>query len=65
MCFMLVATITSLVMTIIGKLKALGSGTWADWYVLIWSLGLVVLAVILAVQGIKTMAGQGKAKEEA
>ena len=65
MCFMLVATITSLVMTIIGKLKALGSGTWADWYVLIWSLGLVVLAVILAVQGIKTMVGQGKAKEEA
>ena len=61
MCFMLIATLTSLVMTIIGKIKAIAGGTgWADWYVLIWSLGLVVLAAILAVQGISTMAGQKK-----
>ncbi len=61
MCFMLIATLTSLVMTIIGKIKAIAGGTgWADWYVLIWSLGLVVLAAILAVQGIFTMAGQKK-----
>ena len=62
MCFMLLATLTSLIMTIIGKLKAIGGGAgWADWYVMIWSLALVVLAVILAVQGIKTMSAQKKA----
>ena len=63
MCFMLVATLTSLIMTIIGKIKAIAGGTgWADWYVLIWSLGLVVLAVILAIQGIGTMAKGKKAE---
>ena len=62
MCFMLVATLTSLVMTVIKKigLIAAGGAPWSEWYVLVWSLGLVVLAVILAVQGISTMVGQKK-----
>ncbi len=62
MCFMLVATITSLTMTIIKELKVIGAGgaAWGDWYVAIWSTLLVVLAVILAVTAVKTLAGQGK-----
>ncbi|MBQ6465820.1 MAG: carbon starvation protein A [Oscillospiraceae bacterium] len=62
MCFMLVATITSLVMTIIKEIKVIAAGAapWGDWYVAIWSTLLVVLAVILAVTAVKTLAGQGK-----
>ena len=62
MCFMLVATLTSLVMTVIKNLTAIGAGgaPWSTWYVLIWSLGLVVLAVILAIQGITTIAKGAK-----
>ena len=62
MCFMLVATITSLCMTIISKIKVIGGGgaVWGDWYVAIWSSALVVLAVILAITAIKTLSKQGK-----
>ena len=65
MCFMLVATITSLCMTIIAKLKVIGGGAavWGDWYVAIWSTILVVLAVILAITAIKTLSEQAKAKK--
>ena len=62
MCFMLVATITSLCMTIkkeIGVITA-GGAPWGDWYVCIWSTLLVVLAVILAVTAVKTLSNQGK-----
>ena len=64
MVFMLLATITSLCMTIIGKVKVIGGGgaAWGDWYVAIWSTLLVVLAVILAVTAVKTLAGQAKKK---
>ncbi|MBQ9250312.1 MAG: carbon starvation protein A [Oscillospiraceae bacterium] len=65
MCFMLVATLTSLCMTIIAKLKVIGGGAavWGDWYVAIWSTILVVLAVILAITAIKTLSQQAKTKE--
>ena len=65
MCFMLVATITSLVMTIIKEIKAIGAGgaAWGDWYVAIWSTALVVLAAILAVTAVKTLSAQAKAKK--
>ena len=65
MCFMLVATITSLVMTILGKIKTIagGAAVWGDWYVAIWSTALVVLAAILAVTAVKTLAEQAKEKK--
>ena len=64
MCFMLIATITSLCTTIIAKigLIAAGGADWGQYYVAIWSALLVVLAVILAINAIKTMANQKKAK---
>lgn len=63
MVFMLAATITSLCMTIIKKVGLIGAGgaAWGDWFQMIWSIGLVVLAVILVIQGVQTMA---KKKEQ-
>ena len=67
MVFMLVATITSLVMTIMKKIAAIGGGTstWADWFQMIWSIGLVVLAVILVITGVQTLAKQKAEKKAA
>ena len=64
-CFMIVATITSLCTTVIGKLKVIGGGAavWGDWYVAIWSTILVVLAVILAITAVKTLTEQAKTKK--
>ena len=64
MCFMLIATITSLCTTIIAKigLIAAGGADWGQYYVAIWSALLVVLAVILAINAVKTLANQKKAK---
>lgn len=63
MVFMLAATITSLCMTIIAKIKMIAgaSAAWGDWFQMIWSIGLVVLAVILVVQGVQVLA---KKKEQ-
>ena len=61
MVFMLAATGTSLVMTIIGKIKLIAgmipdkAAAWGDWFQMIWSIGLVVLAVILVIEGIQTL----------
>lgn len=67
MIFMLIATLTSLVMTIMKKFVAIGGGTanWGDWFQLIWSIGLVVLAVILVITGIQTLSKQGKTAKKA
>ena len=64
MCFMLVATITSLALTIIAKIKMIagGAAAWGDWFQMIWSIALIVLAVILVVQGVQVL---GKKKEAA
>lgn len=66
MAFMLIATITSLTMTIIAKIKliAAAGAAWGDWFQMIWSIGLVVLAVILVVEGIQVLA-KGKKEKQA
>ena len=59
MIFMLCATLTSLVMTIITNVKAIATGgDWTVWYTAIWSIGLVVLAVLLVVEGVNTLRKQ-------
>ena len=60
MIFMLIATITSLIMTIIKKFGMIGGGTaaWGDWFQLVWSMGLVVLAIMLVIQGIGVLSKQ-------
>ena len=62
MVFMLCATLTSLTMTIIGKIKLIASAgaVWGDWFQMIWSIGLIVLAVILVVEGVQVMTKKEK-----
>ena len=63
MVFMLCATITALCFTIVGKIKILATANWGDWFQMIWSIILVVLAVILAITAFKTLSEQAKAKK--
>ena len=62
MIFMLAATLTSLVMTITAKVKliAAAGAAWGDWFQMIWSIGLIVLAIILVIEGFQTMSKQKK-----
>ena len=65
MIFMLAATLTSLVITIINKIKAMAIGAdgaffWGNWFQLIFALAMAVLAVILVIEGIQTFAKQAK-----
>ena len=68
MVFMLAATGTSLTMTIIAKIKLIAglvadkTAAWGDWFQMIWSVGLIVLAVILVVEGVQVLA-KPKAKK--
>ncbi len=67
MCFMLIATLTSLIITIKGKIaamaaKAEGAMAWGNWFQLIFALAMAVLAIILVVEGIKTFSKQKKAE---
>ncbi len=68
MIFMLIVTITSLCFTIKSKIALLASGgPEAGWSaaLLILSAVLILLAVVLAVEGIKTLIEQSRAKKQA
>ena len=66
MIFMLAATLTSLVKTVIAKIGAVAAGApWGDWFQLIFAAAMAVLAVILVIEGITTFAKQAKAKKTA
>ena len=65
MVFMLAATLTSLVLTVIGKIKAMVAGAenaffWGNWFQLLFAAAMVILAVILVVEGIQTFVKQAK-----
>ena len=67
MVFMLAATLTSLVITIINKIKAMVAGAagalaWGNWFQLCFAAAMAVLAVILVIEGVQTFAKQAKAK---
>lgn len=68
MAFMLVVTLTSLVMTFWGKLTGIlaGTVTVANILQLLISLFLIVLAIVLAVKGVKTViaAARGDKRDE-
>jgi len=68
MVFMLAATLTSLVLTVIAKLKAMFTGAqnaffWGNWFQLIFATAMAVLAVILVIEGVQTFVKQAKAKK--
>lgn len=60
MIFMLAATLTSLVLTVIKKIGAVAAGTavWGDWFQLLFATAMAVLAVILVIEGIQTFKKQ-------
>ena len=64
MIFMLCATLTSLIQTIIKKFGVITTpeAVWGDWFQLIFALAMTVLAIILVVEGIQTFSKQKKAK---
>ncbi len=65
MAFMLIATLTSLIQTVIAKVGLIGAGgaAWGDWFQLIFAAAMAVLAVILAVEGISTLSKQAKGEK--
>jgi carbon starvation protein len=65
MCFMLLATLTQLVLTVVGKIGAMVAGKegaffWGNWFQLFFAASMAILAVILAVEGFKTFMKQTK-----
>ena len=64
MAFMLVATETSLVMTIIKKLQMIvgGAAAWGDWFQLLFAAAMSVLAVILVIEAVGTLSKRHKAR---
>jgi carbon starvation protein len=68
MVFMLAATLTSLVITVIGKVKLIAgmvpekAAAWGDWFQLIFAAAMALLAIILVVEGIQTFKAQAAKK---
>lgn len=65
--FMLSATLTQLVITVITKISAMVAGNegafhWGNWFQLVFAASMAVLAVILVIEGIKTFVAQAKRK---
>ena len=66
MVFMLAATLTSLVLTVINKIKLIGgmvegaAAAWGDWFQLLFATAMAILAIFLVVEGIGTFKKQGK-----
>jgi carbon starvation protein len=60
MVFMLAATLTQLVLTIIkqGKIVFAPGADWGNWFQLLFALAMAALAVILVVEGVKTFKKQ-------
>ena len=66
--FMLAATLTQLIRTVIAKITAMAGGAagafhWGNWFQLIFAAAMAVLAVVLVIEGIKTFSKQLKAKK--
>jgi carbon starvation protein len=60
MIFMLVATLSSLIITVKNKIVLIGAGgaMWGDWFQLVFAAAMAILAIILVVEGIQTFKGQ-------
>ena len=62
MIFMLAATITQLVKTVIAKVAAVSvpDAFWGDWFQLLFAAAMVILSVILVIEGVATFSKQAK-----
>ena len=68
MAFMLCATLTQLIFTVVGKLSAMvrhapNAMHWGNWFQLIFAFAMAVLAIVLVVEGVKTFVAQLKSKK--
>ena len=65
MAFMLIATLTSLVQTVISmsKLIAAGGAPWGKYFQLVFAAAMVILAIVLVIEGIQTFKKQASAKK--
>ena len=64
MAFMLAATLTQLIITVIKQAQIIGSGSavWGNWFQIIFAAAMTILAVILVIEGIQTFVKQAKNK---
>ncbi|NCB50460.1 MAG: carbon starvation protein A [Clostridia bacterium] len=62
MVFMLLATLTSLVLTLVSRFKAVAAGgaDWGVYFQIIFALALVILAFIVTVDGLQALGKQKK-----
>lgn len=65
MIFMLIATLSSLGLTVKAKIAGFMSGApealaWGNWFQFIFAVALIILAVILVVSGVQTFSKQAK-----
>ncbi|MBR1722321.1 MAG: carbon starvation protein A, partial [Treponema sp.] len=63
--FMLAATLTQLVRTVMAKCSAMAAGAqnafhWGNWFQLFFAAAMAILAVVLVVEGVKTFSRQCK-----
>ena len=65
MAFMLAATLTSLIQTVIAKVNMISAGEalWGDWFQLCFAAAMAVLAVILVVEGLQTFKKQANGEK--
>lgn len=67
MAFMLAATLTQLIMTVIAQCKIIfvpdSTANWGNWFQLCFAAAMAVLAVILVIEGVRTFVAQAKAKK--
>ena len=68
MAFMLIATLTQLVITVIAKISAMVNGLenaffWGNWFQLFFAATMEILALFLVYAGIKSFIRQAKAKK--
>ena len=62
MVFMMIATLTSLVITVTQRLNSVmaGGADWTIWFQLVFAVALIILAVVVSISGIQTFAKQAK-----
>lgn len=67
MVFMLVATLTSLIITVKNKIILIGAGQalWGDWFQLFFAAAMAILALVLVAEGIQTFKKQAAMKKKA
>ena len=68
MVFMLAATLTQLIITVVAKLKPMFAGAegaffWGNWFQLFFAATMEILALFLVYAGIKSFIRQAKAKK--